>query len=66
MESAQDEIDEHRDIMESTGFDIVGPSVLVPEGDDYPGSYQVWTPIDGGNWVYVNPKGEVIRQACPL
>lgn len=66
MESMQDEIDEHQDIMKSVGFKLAGPAVLIPEGDDYPGSYQVWSPIEGGTWVYVDTEGSVIRKDCPL
>lgn len=64
-ESFQSQIDEHHDIMMSSGFDITGPAVLVPEGKEYPGSYQVWTPCwdpDRENlmFVYVDPEGRAI------
>lgn len=59
-ESMQTQIEEHQDIMQSTGYETIGPPVLVPEGPEYPGSYQVWSPFRDGTsaaWVYVNPDG---------
>ena len=68
MESIQDEIEEHQEILASLPeIDILGPAVLIPEGKGYPGSYQVWSPVhyhDGSNlgiqlWAYVDTEGTV-------
>lgn len=63
-DSIQSDIEEHRHIMASTDVNIVGASVLIPEGPNYPGSYQVWSPVDdtdGYGWVYVTPDGVIVR-----
>lgn len=65
MESMQDEIEEHQEILRSAGFSIVGPAALLPESSEYPGSYQVWSPCfsEGTQkygWVYIDPDGNAI------
>lgn len=66
----QGDIDEHQEIMRSIGLEVVGPAVLVPEGEGYPGSYQVWSPVEsdfttpGGaaviQWAYVDTEGHIV------
>lgn len=68
MDSMQAEIDGHQDLLRNTGMDVRDSgAVLIPEGPDYHGSYQVWSPLEGGDWVYIDSEGEpVIRDVCPL
>lgn len=66
-ESPQEQITEHQDILRNAGYPPVGPAVLIPEpGPDYPGSYQVWSPVihpvdNVPCWVYINPEGVMVE-----
>lgn len=69
----QSDMEEHQEILRHAGYTVVGPPVLVPEpGPDYPGSYQVWSPVlnekDGHyDWVYIDPDGVALnREFLPL
>lgn len=64
VESFGSQIEEHAEIMRGMGFPVIdNATVLVPEGRDYPGSYQVWVAIDESpdhdwaRWVYIDTEG---------
>lgn len=66
----QGDIEEHQGIMNRAGIQVLGPAVLIPEGPDYPGSYQVWSPVryeESYNfWAYVDPEGTIQYSENPL
>lgn len=69
LDTLQDEIDEHQDIMSGNNFTLTGRTALVTEGSDYPGSYQVWSETEqpgDERWIFVDPEGVVWYRACPV
>jgi hypothetical protein len=64
-------IDQHREVMVHAGFELFGKPILIPEHDAYPGSYQVWWPIQHEDatmqWVFVGTDGvAVYKDFLPL
>lgn len=60
----QQDLDEHQDILQmQADIEILGPPILVPEGNGYPGSYQVWSPVRYNDsydlWAYVDSEGTI-------
>lgn len=72
MESMQDEIDEHIEIMRraAPATPFTGRAMLLSD-PDYSGAYRVWLegPKDPYDympmWVWVNPDGEIINSKRP-
>lgn len=63
----QDDLEEHVEILSlNAGYNLTGRQVLIPEGNDYPGSYQVWNETNSGLWVYVTPEGVVCETPNPI
>lgn len=62
--NVQSDIEEHQQIMQHAGYNILGPAILVPDPDPgYPGAYQVWNPIDADGelgWVWIDPDGVAV------
>lgn len=62
------EIDNHIISMATAGYAVTGEHALVPEGRDYPGSYQVWLHANGhtyAGWIYVDTAGVVMYREYP-
>lgn len=74
MESIQDEIDEHIEIMRRSGESLTGRVMLISD-PEYPGAYRVWTerePLSELHrraqdpvWLWVTPEGEVLGSQRP-
>lgn len=74
MESMQDEIDEHIEIMRGTDVPV-SDHVMLLSDPEYPGAYRVWLTLvpPGGTiqgaseteWAWVNPDGEIITSRWP-
>lgn len=67
-ETLTDQIEEHVAVMRAAGYEVTGTPVLTSEDDDgaYPGSFRVWVPVAGDEWVYIDPEGVEHRRTCPL
>lgn len=63
------DVDDHVLSMKSAGYYITERHVLVPEGPDYPGSYQIWLQIQRAygvlRWVYVDAEGVMHERINP-
>lgn len=67
------EVDNHIASMDAAGYPVTTEHVLVPEGEEFPGSYQIWLKIchDRGpgsprtGWIYVDPDGVIHHRMFP-
>lgn len=63
------DIDNHLISVATAKFPVTGKHLLLPEGRNYPGSYQVWLQIHTTEqdlrWIYVNPEGVVVHREFP-
>lgn len=63
------EVREHQEILIRAGVDIEpGVFVLIPEGEAYPHSMQVWSKTKNpeGAWAYIDSAGELFMSLNPL
>lgn len=71
-ESFLADIDDHIASMVAAGYPLspTHDHVLVPEGPEFPGSYQIWLKVIGDSthmvgWIYVDPDGVVNHRQYP-
>lgn len=65
-ESLADAIQRHHSILARISLAPTGDVALIPEGPSHPGSLRVWSKIDDGAWLYVDPDGVIHVAACPM
>lgn len=53
-------------IKQGLGWEFTGRQVLIPEGDEHPGSFQVWNETIDDTWIYITPDGESVASSDPL
>lgn len=64
--SVTDTMDAHLALLtQTTAYAFTGRQALLPE-TDLPDAYRVWNETADGNWVWVNPDGEIIVRARPM